>query len=90
MIPSVPCYPLERWGLINSCSDNYKQIACAHAGYHAVRRHFKQCASSQPCTNMMNLSGADLRASSTVFADTFTVEAREIGVATLKFSVAGF
>ena len=40
MIPSVPCNPLERWGLINSCNDNYQQIAFAHAGYHTVRRHF--------------------------------------------------
>ena len=39
---------------------------------------------------MTNLSGADLRASWTVFADAFVVEAREIGVATLKFSVTGF
>jgi len=90
MIPSVPCNPLERWGLINSCNDNYKQIACVHAGYHAVRRHFKQCASFQPYNNMTNLSGADLRTSWTVFADAFVVEAREIGVATLKFSVTGF
>ena len=90
MIPSVPCNPLERWGLINSCNDNYKQVACVHAGYHAVRRHFKQCASFQPDNNMTNLSGADLRASWTVFADAFVVEAREIGVATLKFSVTGF
>ena len=90
MIPDVHANPLERWGLVNSCSDKFKQIACVHAGYHAVRRHFKQSGSFHPVNNMMNLSGADIRTAWTVFADAFVVEAREVGVATLKFSVTVF
>ena len=90
MIPCVHSNPLERWGLLNSCNYKFMQISCVHAGFHAARRHFKQCGSFQPNNYLTNISGADLRTSWTVFADAFTVEEREIGVATLKFSVTGF
>jgi hypothetical protein len=90
MMPEVHDLPLVRWGLINSCNEKFKQIACIHAGYHAVRRHFKQSSSFLPYNNMTHLNGADLRTAWTVFADAFVVEAREVGVVPLKFSVTSF
>jgi len=89
MVPEVHEDPLVRWGLINSSNDAFKQIACTHAGYHAVRRHHKE-SGSYFCQNMTHINGALLRTSWTVFADTFTVEARELGVSSLKFSVSSF
>jgi len=89
MIPSAHEDPLIRWGLIRPCSDSYKQIACVHCGYHAVRRHYKNCHTIFH-QNMTYLDGALTRTSWTVFADAFQVEASELGVQTLKFSVPSF
>ena len=89
MIPSAHEDPLIRWGLISPCTGSYKQIACAHCGYHAVRRHYKNCHTTFH-QNMTYLDGALIRTSWTVFADAFQVEASELGVQTLKFSVPSF
>ena len=87
LTPGVSADPLERWALINPCSESFLQIACVFSGYHAVRRNFKGAGVD---FHENKLCSASLRAAWTVFADTFSVEARELGVSTLKFSVPSF
>ena len=89
LCPSTSEDPLIRWGLRNCSSETYKQIACMYSGYHAVRRHFKNSGVSF-IHNMMNIDGASLRTSWTVFVEAFCAEARELNVHTVKFSVATF
>ena len=87
LTPGVSADPLERWALINPCSESFLQLACVHSGYHAVRRNFK---GSGVDFHENKLCSASLRAAWTVFADTYSVEARELGVNALKFSVPSF
>ena len=87
LVVRVSADPLERWALINPCSESFLQIACVFSGYHAARRKFEGCGVD---FHENKLCSASLRAAWTVFADTFSVEARELGVSTLKFSVPSF
>ena len=81
--------PLERWGLIRPESDVFLQIACVFSGYHAIRREFKR--KSELFVNNQNaLTGPQLRAAWTFFADAFRAEAREVKLTCRPFSVASF
>ena len=81
--------PLIRWGIIHPCTSSFKQVACVHAGYHAVRRYCKECL-PQTCFIKTQLDGPTLRSSWACFADAFTVEASELGLITRKFSLTVF
>ena len=89
MIPEAHEDPLIRWGIIHPCTSSFKQVACVHAGYHAVRRYCKECL-PQTCFIKTQLDGPTLRSSWACFADAFTVEASELGLITRKFSLTGF
>ena len=59
------------------------------SGYHAIRREFKR--KSELFVNNQNaLTGPQLRAAWTVFADAFRAEAREVKLTCRPFSVASF
>ena len=81
--------PLVRWGLVNPSPEGMTQIACTFAGYHAIRRHFKQHGELTLHADE-KMSGPHLRAAWTVFADAFAVEARELSVNFRKLSVPSF
>ena len=81
--------PLMTWGLVSPCIDGMLQIACTFAGYHATRRHFKQ-KGEVFMHDQDILTGPQLRAAWTVFADSFVVDAREFSVTCRKFSVPSF
>ena len=65
------------------------QIACVFAGYHAIRRHFKQ-KGEVFMHDQDILDGPQIRAAWTVFAEAFCVDAREYSVNFRKFSVPSF
>ena len=81
--------PLIRWGLINPCTHNLNAIACVFSGYHAVRRHFKTINQFFE-HEQHELSSAQLCCARGVFAETFKVEAGELGMYTPKFSLQSF
>ena len=81
--------PLIRWGLVFPCQDGMQQIACAFAGYHAIRRHFR-IKGIIFMHDQNILTGPQIRAAWTVFAEAFVVEAREFSVNCRKFSVPSF
>ena len=82
-------WPLTRWGLVSPIEEGMYQIACTFAGYHAVRRHFK--TNSEVFLPLQeNISGPQIRAAWTVFAETFHVEASQFSMPCRKFSVPSF
>ena len=89
LVGGVSSDPLIRWGLVNPKAESMLQIACVFVGYHAVRRHFKS-KSEVFLHDQVILTGPQIRASWTVFADTYQVEARELSVNCRKFSVPSF
>ena len=89
LVGDVSEWPLTRWGLVNPIEDGMYQIACTFAGYHAVRRHFK--TNSEVFLPLQeNISGPQIRAAWTVFAETFHVEASQFSMPCRKFSVPSF
>ena len=81
--------PLVRWGLISPNYYKLNSIACVFSGYHAIRRDFR--ARNEFCVyNQNTLSGPQLRAAWSVFADTFLVEASELTVQCSRFSLPSF
>jgi hypothetical protein len=81
--------PLIRWGLINPCTHNLNAIACIFSGYHAVRRRFKSINQFFEY-KQSELSSAQLCCARGVFADAFTLEAKELGISTRKFTLPSF
>ena len=81
--------PLVRWGLVNPSTNNFKINACIYSGYHSLRR----VVATDPKFTIISpssLSGHQIRVAWSVFADTFSVDARELGVPHTKFSLASF
>ena len=88
LVEDVSDYPLTRWGVANPNEINMQLIACVFAGYHATRRHFK--AKSEVFLPDTNLTGPQIRAAWTTFAETFHVEACQFSIQCRKFSVPAF
>ena len=74
LVGGVSSDPLIRWGRVNPNAASMLQIVCVFAGCHAVRRHFKS-KSEAFFHDQVILTGPQIRASWTVFADTYQVEA---------------
>jgi len=81
--------PLVRWGLIRPEPIQYNYIACTFSGYHAIRRDF-QSRNEFFSYNQEVLTGSQIRAAWSVFADTFFVEAREVAIQCRRFSLPSF
>ena len=65
------------------------EAMCAFSGYHAVRREFRKLV-EELADNQSELTGPQLRTSWSVFASTFSVEARELAVECRHFSLPSF
>ena len=89
LVGDVSDMPLTRWGVDSPCVPCMQQIACVFSGYHAVRRHFKANAELF-LPAQLNMTGPQIRAAWTNFADAFTVEACQLSINTRKFSVPTF
>jgi len=81
--------PLMRWGLIRPESIKYNYIACIFSGYHAIRRDLRT-RNEFFSYNQEVLTGSQIRASWSVFADAFFVEAREVAIQCRRFSLPSF
>ena len=81
--------PLARWGLIQPNSNKFNLIACTFSGYHAVRRNFRLRKEFFTFDQEI-LNGQQIRSAWSVFADSFFVEARELGVQCRRFSLPSF
>jgi hypothetical protein len=81
--------PLIRFGLVNPNLDSLSIICCTSAGYHAIRRSVR-ASGFAPTDKDKEISSGDVRHFWTVFADAFTVEARERSAPCARFSVASF
>jgi len=82
-------FPLERWGLIEPSNFKFRSMACVYAGYHAVRREFKDRGTHFEHSQNI-LTGHQLALSWRVFAEAFCVNARELSINTRKFSLPDF
>ena len=89
LVEDVSDMPLARWGVANPNEISMNQIACVFAGYHATRRHFK-AKSEVFFPDQSILSGPQIRAAWTTFAETFHVEASQLAMQCRKFSVPTF
>ena len=83
--------PLKRWRLITPEPIDCLRIVCVFSGYHAIRREFKRTNQFFNNTNNQNaLTGPQLRAAWTVFAEAYRAEAMEVKLTCRPFSVASF
>ena len=88
MHPDESSNPLIRVGLINPSINSLKRVACSSAGYHAVRSFFK--SKNLPASNDSKFTPAEVRLGWGVFADAFSVAARELGIDVPRFSLPLF
>ena len=81
MITSPAC-PLERLGLISSSKDTLLAVACTFSAYHAVKRSniVRNLPEQESLQDTQTLSVYSL------FADTFWVEANEVGLRCLRLN----
>ena len=81
--------PLTRWGLLYPSEINFAVIACVFSGYHAIRNDLR----SNPAFiahKLRILPNPIIRTNWSVFAQSFKVEARELGVTYRQFSLPSF
>ena len=81
MIISPSC-PLERLGLVNTSKDTLLAVACAFSAYHAVKRAEFICNLPE----LEQLQDAQILSVYSLFADTFWVEANEVGLRCLRLN----
>ena len=89
LIEGVSDIPLIRWGLEYPSKINHAVVSCVFSGYHAIRTDLRD----NPVFiehNLRNLPSPVLRRAWSVFAQSFKVEARELGVQCHQFSLPDF
>ena len=88
-IDGTSAEPLVRWGLMHTTKLQCEIIACIFSGYHAIRKELR-VHSSLLHNDMSILPSSILRRAWSVFAESFRVEARELGVPHRQFSLPDF
>jgi hypothetical protein len=81
--------PLVRWGLMHTTKLQCEIIACIFSGYHAIRKELR-VHSLLLHSDMSILPSSILRRAWSVFAESFEVEAREMGVHHSQFALSDF